>query len=119
MDTIDNKEFWEMLDEMILTSEIVIDRPKESAHPKFKDFIYPADYGYLKGTKSMDGNNIDIFVGTRKSKDLNAVICNVDILKKDSEIKLLIACTEEDIIKIFECLNASKYMKSILIKRTQ
>ena len=41
-----NKEFWEALDELVLNSEIIIDRPKGTAHPKFSDFIYPVDYGY-------------------------------------------------------------------------
>ncbi len=35
-------------------SEIVIDRPKETAHPKYPNFIYRVDYGYLKDTSSMD-----------------------------------------------------------------
>lgn len=118
MDNIDNKSFWDILDKIILTSEVVIDRPKGSVHPRFKDFIYPVDYGYLKGTKSMDGNGIDVFIGSSNEvRKLNAVMCNVDILKKDSEIKLLIACTEAETAKIFKCLNASQYMKSILIKR--
>lgn len=102
---------------IVSESELIIDRPKGSSHPKFKNFVYPVDYGYLKGTTSMDGAGIDVFVGSRENKSLNAVMCNVDILKKDSEIKLLLECTDTEIEKIFEFLNASEYMKSILIKR--
>ena len=50
-----NEDFWNALDELVNTSEIVIDRPKGSAHPRFPDFIYRVDYGYLKNTSSMDG----------------------------------------------------------------
>ena len=50
-----NEDFWNALDELVNTSEIVIDRPKGSAHPRFPDFIYRVDYGYLRDTSSMDG----------------------------------------------------------------
>ena len=43
-----NDEFWNALDELVKNSEIIIDRPKGTAHPKFPDFIYKVDYGYLK-----------------------------------------------------------------------
>ena len=50
-----NEDFWIALDELVNTSEIVIDRPKGSAHPRFPDFIYRVDYGYLKNNSSIDG----------------------------------------------------------------
>ena len=43
-----NNQFWKALDELVSNSEIVIDRPKGSAHSKYSDFIYKVDYGYLK-----------------------------------------------------------------------
>ena len=42
-----NNQFWKALDELVSNSEIVIDRPKGSAHSKYSDFIYKVDYGYL------------------------------------------------------------------------
>ena len=33
-----NEEFWNALDELVNKSEIVIDRPKGSSHPKYPDF---------------------------------------------------------------------------------
>ena len=50
-----DEEFWTALDELVNNSEIVIDRPKGTAHPKFPNFIYRVDYGYLRNTSSMDG----------------------------------------------------------------
>ncbi len=41
-------EFWEALDELVNSSEIVIDRPRGIVHPKFPDFNYKVDYGYLR-----------------------------------------------------------------------
>jgi predicted acetyltransferase len=52
---IANDDFWQALDKLVSDSEIVIDRPKGSAHPRYPEFIYPLEYGYLKGTTAMDG----------------------------------------------------------------
>lgn len=108
-----NKEFWEALDELVLNSEIIIDRPKGTAHPKFSDFIYPVDYGYLKNTASMDGGGIDVWVGS--GKQIDAIICTVDLMKKDSEIKILIGCSEEK-SAIYKAHN-TQYMKGVLLRR--
>lgn len=43
----DDAEFWKALDELVGSSEIVIDRPRGTVHPKYPDFIYKVDYGYL------------------------------------------------------------------------
>lgn len=59
-----NQEFWTVLEELVGQSDVVIDRPKGSAHPKFPHTIYPVDYGYLQNTTSMDGEGIDVWVGT-------------------------------------------------------
>lgn len=50
-------------------------------------------------------------------KQVNAIICTVDLMKKDSEIKLLIGCTDDEINTVYEFLNNTEYMKGILIKR--
>ena len=90
-----NSKFWNALDDLIANSEIIIDRPKGTAHPYYLDFIYKVDYGYLKDTSSMDGAGIDVWVGSGE-KQVDAIMCTVDLIKKDSEIKILIGCTEEE-----------------------
>ena len=90
-----NSKFWNALDDLIANSEIIIDRPKGTTHPKYPDFIYRVDYGYLKDTSSMDGAGIDVWVGSGE-KQVDAIMCTVDLIKKDSEIKILIGCTEEE-----------------------
>ncbi len=35
-----NSEFWTALDNLVNQSEIVIDRPKGTEHPRYPDFIY-------------------------------------------------------------------------------
>lgn len=116
MNTMVNEEFWNALDKLVAQSEIVIDRPKGSAHPKYPDFIYKVDYGYLKNTTSMDGGGIDVWVGTGEKK-IDAIICVVDLMKRDSEIKILIGCTEEEKAIVYETHNETDFMKGILIER--
>lgn len=111
-----NHEFWNALDELVLHSEIIIDRPKGTAHPKYPDFIYQVDYGYLENTTSMDGAGIDVWVGTGEKK-IDAIMCIVDLMKKDSEIKILIGCTEEEKAVVYKTHNETQYMKGILIRR--
>ena len=111
-----NEDFWRALDELVSNSEIVIDRPKGSAHPRFPDFIYRVDYGYLKNTASMDGAGIDVWVGSDDQK-VDAVMCIVDLMKRDSEIKILIGCTEEEKLEVYNTHNETQYMKGILIRR--
>ncbi|ULQ59975.1 hypothetical protein K7I13_01130 [Brucepastera parasyntrophica] len=83
--------FWNSLEKLISENEIIIDRPKGSRHPKYPDLIYQVDYGYITNTRSMDNNGIDIFVGTAGNGKIDAVVCIIDLLKKDSEIKYLAA----------------------------
>ncbi len=112
-----NSEFWSNIDILVQQSEIIIDRPKGTVHPKFPDFHYEVDYGYLKNTSSMDGGGIDIWKGTDKEQRIDAIICTIDLMKKDSEIKILIGCTEEEKEMIYNTHNDSAYMKGILIRR--
>ena len=67
-----NTEFWNALDNLVDNSEIIIDRPKGTEHPKYPNFIYKVDYGYLKDTSSMDGAGIDVWVGSGEKK-INAL----------------------------------------------
>ena len=111
-----NSEFWSALDELVSHSEIIIDRPKGTAHPKYPKFIYQVDYGYLKDTSSMDGAGIDVWVGSGE-KTIDAIMCMVDLIKKDSEIKILIGCTEEEKSIIYKTHNETQFMKGVLIRR--
>ena len=111
-----NEDFWKALDELVNSSEIVIDRPRGSAHPRFPNFIYKVDYGYLKDTASMDGGGIDVWVGSGEKK-IDAIMCIVDLRKKDSEIKILVGCTEEEKLEIYKTHNETQYMKGVLIRR--
>lgn len=112
-----DNEFWNNIDKLIAESEIVIDRPKGSVHPSYPDFLYKVDYGYLKNTASMDGGGIDLWRGTKHDQTADAIICIIDLIKRDSEIKILIGCTEEEKKIIYQTHNETEYMKGIMIRR--
>ena len=111
-------EFWLALDKLVETSTIIIDRPKDTPHPRFTEYIYPLDYGYLDGTSSMDGEGIDLWRGSLPELKLTAILCTVDLIKRDSEIKLLLGCTEEEIQTILEFHNQHEMMRAMLVRRT-
>ncbi len=50
-------------------------------------------------------------------KKIDAIMCIVDLIKKDSEIKILIGCTEEEKEMVYETHNETPFMKGVLIRR--
>ena len=85
--------FWTHLDTLIRSSALVIDRPKGFSRPHAPSVVYPLDYGYLRGTSSSDGEGIDVWRGSLPEGHLDAVVCTVDVRKREIEIKLLLGCT--------------------------
>lgn len=88
--------FWQTLDELLETSHVRVDRPAGSTHPRFPDFVYPNDYGYLVGTHSGDGQGIDVWIGAGPGRELTGVLVTVDAEKRDAEVKLLLGCTAQE-----------------------
>lgn len=84
-------------DAIVHGSDVVIDRPRGSAHPRFPAVIYPLDYGFLEGTSSGDGQAIDVFVGTAVGAGVCGVAVIADPLKRDSEIKVLLDCAPGEV----------------------
>ena len=109
--------FWAALDQLMVSSRVVIDRPRGTAHPRYPDMIYPLDYGYLADTTAMDGGGIDVWAGSDPARGLDAIMVTVDLMKRDSEIKLLIGCTEEEKQLVWHQHNDSESMKGMLIRR--
>jgi len=46
-----------------------------------------------------------------------AVICTVDSLKNDTELKLLLGCTEKEIDIVDRFHNENKYMSGMVVRR--
>lgn len=89
-------EYFETLDSIVQASEVLVDRPKGSQHPRYPEYIYPLDYGYLEGTTSQDGGGIDVWLGSGDKKDISGILVILDPVKKDSEIKVLLGCSKEE-----------------------
>lgn len=108
--------FWRRLDQLVATCELKIDRPRGSAHPRFRAFRYPFDYGYLEGTRSGDGDGIDVWVGSRPEKQVTGIICSVETTQRDAEVKILLGCTPHEARDILQTHNRGA-QSAILIQR--
>ena len=111
-----SNKFWHQLDQLVAASNLVIDRPQGSAHPRYPQFIYPYDYGYLENTLAADSGGIDVWVGSLPQKTVSAVICTVDMEKRDAEVKILIGCTSHEAQEILKTHNSGP-QAGILLER--
>ncbi len=111
----ESAHFWNELDALLNASEIVIERPKGSAHPAYKGTSYPLDYGFLKDTSSSDSGEIDVWIGSGDTRTITGVICTVDFHKRDAEIKLIVDCNDDEMHQIETFHNTD--MAGLLIKR--
>jgi inorganic pyrophosphatase len=109
-------DFWASVDELVAESRVVIDRPKDTAHPKYPQHIYPLDYGFLEGTRSADGGGIDVWIGTMPGRSVAGVICTVDLRKRDMEVKLLIGCSSTEISAVEEFFTTLKLGHQLLLR---
>lgn len=92
-----NNGFWEEMARLAASDNLVIDRPLGSAHPRFSDLIYPFNYGYIEGTLAADGDGIDVWIGSQGKRVLTVILCTFDTIDRDSEIKLMLGCSDADI----------------------
>ena len=111
------ESFWTHMETLISSSELVIDRPKGFFRPHAPTIVYPLDYGYLQGTSSSDGEGIDVWRGSLPEGNLDAVVCTVDVQKRDAEIKLLLGCTTTEKHTICN-FHQSVFTAAILIERS-
>ena len=110
------ESFWANLESLIASSELVIDRPRGSVHPRHPSVIYPVDYGFLKGTTGGDGDGIDVWIGSLPDGQLDAVVCTVDSEQRDAEVKLLLGCSPAEKQVIIDFLNLGS-MGAVLVER--
>ncbi len=123
-----NDQFWANLDELLRTSEIVIDRPQGSQHPRLPHIVYPVSYGFLRGTTGGDGAGVDIWIGESgeaamasdsgtEALEVQAVIATVDLWKRDAEVKLVVGCAAAEVEAIMGLLNERDSFQGIVIWR--
>ena len=110
-------DFWTRFDSLLASNEIVIDRPQGTTHPRYPEVVYPLDYGYLKGTSGGDGNEIDVWRGSMADPRLVGIVCTVDTLKGDAEVKLFVGCTNDEVEAVDTFHNDNDYMSGIVVMR--
>jgi inorganic pyrophosphatase len=109
-------EFWSRLEGLLVSHELVLDRPKGTAHPRYPALVFPLDYGYLDGVTGGDGGGVDVWRGSADHADLVAIVCTVDMKKKDAEYKLIIGATEQD-LRTIEAFHNGLYQSGIVVRR--
>jgi inorganic pyrophosphatase len=109
--------FWEACDELVLSSRVVIDRPRGEPHPRRPELVYPLDYGYLEGTTAGDGQGIDVWLGGGAGKAVTAIVCTVDLFKRDAELKLLVRCSDADIELVHRFLAVTTGLPCLVLRR--
>ncbi len=111
-----DRQFWHALETVIASGTLVIDRPKGCHHPRYPHLVYPLDYGFVEGLSSPDGNPLDVWKGSKPGASVDAVLCVADLTKMDTEFKVLLSCTDQELRTIHEFQNTDK-MSAILIRR--
>jgi inorganic pyrophosphatase len=117
--SIDPHDFWAEADRWIAGGRIVIDRPKGSPHPRRPSFRYPLDYGYLAGTRSGDGEGIDVWIGSSSRREVTGFVATMDAEKQDAELKLLVGCLPEEAQAILEIHNRGDQFAILVLRDRQ
>jgi len=95
---------WQRWEQLILTENVILDRPQHAAHPQYPDIIYPMDYGYICNTLSSDQEEVDVFVGSGKPQLVGLMVTH-DFQYHTREIKLLWQCTPSEIYMAYGFIN--------------
>ena len=109
--------FWQKMDTLYLSSDLVITNQKGSCVKDFPDLVYPCDFGYLKMPKHDSEGEIKCFRGTAGEPIGQVVIC-ANIIDKCIDVRLLIGCTDDEQYDILRFLNSLDQQKAILVRRT-
>ena len=102
---------------------VVIDRPFGSKHPKH-DLTYGLNYGYIPGTVSPDGEELDAYIiGPNKPmKDFTGTCIAVIHRTNDNDDKLIVVSdkylnvTDEEIRKMTDF--QEKFFESIILRKS-
>lgn len=109
--------FWQNLEQFVSSSQIVVDRPKHSQHPRFPEIIYPLNYGYLENTSGGDGEGIDVWLGSSGTREITGIANTADPFKRDAELKLLLGCSSRDVAIIKHFYDVTADMPCLILER--
>ena len=112
-----NAYFWQKVDTLFLSSNLKIAKHKGEVHQKFKNLIYPVEYGHLEDTISTSPSGISVYLGTQSKSKITGVVVAADILIKTIDIKLLVGCNDNETYEVLHFLNQTDFQKTVLIRR--
>lgn len=80
---------------------VTVDRPMGTYHPKYKDMLYPINYGYIKGIFAPDGEEQDAYIlGIYKPvQEFTGEIIAIIKRKNDIEEKWVVAPNNSNFTK--------------------
>jgi inorganic pyrophosphatase len=113
---MEDEQFWVRLDEFVASHHIRVDRPKGLSYTEEPDLVYPLDYGFLEGTLSGDGAEVDVWVGSLSGGTVTGLLVTVDEKKHDAELKVLVGCTGEEARQVLAIHNRGM-QSAILVQR--
>ena len=109
---------WAGWERVIEANGVELDRPYGSRHPRFPEIRYPLDYGFVRGTRAGDGDEVDVFVGRAAGLGLVGAILTTDHRRGDREAKLLYRCGPEEVYLAHGFLNFDRrLMEGVLVLR--
>jgi inorganic pyrophosphatase len=110
-------DYWDALDALVQENGVVKERAKGQSHPRYPEYVYTVDYGYVRNTTAADGAGIDVFIGTEPDRGIVGILCTVDTLKRDAEVKILLGCSAEEIERALTLLKKGGLMSAIFVPR--
>lgn len=110
-----NAYFWQKIDTLSLSSELITKIEKGESHPDHKELVYPLRLCSLK-IDNQDYHQLLAYVGTQ-GKEIHSLVISTDILSKDIEVRLLIGVSAEEEEELMRFLDQTEFQKSVLIRR--
>ncbi|MGV8172209.1 MAG: inorganic diphosphatase [Candidatus Woesearchaeota archaeon] len=99
---------------------VTVDRPIGSRHPEYGN-IYPINYGYIRGVKAPDGEDLDAYIlGISEPVKKFTGRCIAVIHRSDNDDKLVVApnktnYTDRQILALTNF--QEKYFKSEILRK--
>ena len=112
-----NAYFWQKVDSLYITGGFTRTKKKGEVHDRFKNLIYPVDYGRVADLKGVSENGVSVYAGSGNRNTVSALVIAADILAKELDVKILAGCTEEEIDTVLRFLNQTEFQKTVLIRR--
>lgn len=115
---LNNGQFWQKIDSLLLSLEYQKVVNKNSSHPHYQSLVFPVEYGHL-----CDGNDkfkkvCGAFMGSLKENSCDSLIVCCDLLLTQIDVKLLIGCTDDEKKSCLTFMNDITFQKAILIERS-